>query len=106
MAKKEYTEQSVIRSLSKNNDIIVNTKDLTIETLKDSTSIGNSSYGKIDYLCKVHGYRHFIVNSLSNKKANRVRNDNNEEQNVIKGNKRDKLNMASMVKNTMKKNKK
>lgn len=55
MKTKKYDEASVVRILSKNPDIEIK-RDKTVEVLINSTNVGNGSWGKIDYLCKVHGY--------------------------------------------------
>ena len=65
MSKKTYDEVSVIRSLSKNSDIRIN--NTTIEVVSNSTKVGNGSWGKIDYLCKVCHYSYYFVTKLSGK---------------------------------------
>lgn len=103
MNKKCYDEASVIRSLSKKNSIRINKIDKVIEVLKDNTEVGIGSWGKIDYLHKVHGYIYVFVKSLSGNKS-----FNNNEDNIKVGSnktaKREaKFNMATMSKNAMRK---
>lgn len=54
--KKNYNEKSVTDLLKKNPDIKVNIVNKSLEIVIDSDRIGNSTWGKIDYLAKVHGY--------------------------------------------------
>lgn len=101
---KNYDEASVIRSLSRKNGCKVNPINKTIQVLKDNTDIGNGSWGKIDYLHKVHGYVYMFVNQLPNKvkmNTNDDTNDNSINKKVAK--RESKLNMAAMTKAAMKK---
>lgn len=105
MAKKiAYDETSVIRSLSKKDSIQINSVGKAIEILKNSTDVGNGSWGKIDYLRKVHGYVVFFTNKLS-KKATPKKTSYDEESGInSKTAKREaKFNMAAMAKNAMRK---
>lgn len=106
MTKQIYTENSVIRTLSKIRDIDIDTRNKSIYIIKGTTQLGNSSYGKIDYLIKVHGYKSFYVDTLSKSRATVDTKIDNDSSVIVKANKRDKINMVSMVKNTMKKIKK
>lgn len=105
MAKKiAYDETSVIRSLSKKSSIQINPVNMTIEILKNSTDVGNSSWGKIDYLRKVHGYVVIFMNELSKKVTPKKTSDDEESGINSKTAKREaKFNMASMAKAAMKK---
>ena len=105
MAKKiAYDETSVIRSLSKKSSIQINPVNMTIEVLKNSTDVGNGSWGKIDYLRKVHGYVVIFMNELSKKVTPKKTSDDEESGINSKTAKREaKFNMASMAKAAMKK---
>lgn len=101
---KNYDEASVVRSLSRKNGCKVNPIDKTIQILKDNTDIGNGSWGKIDYLHKVHGYFYTFVNQLQGKvrmDTNKDKDDNAINKKVAK--RESKLNMAAMTKAAMKK---
>lgn len=102
MAKKiAYDETRVIRSLSKKNSIRVNTSNRVIEILRDSTDVGNGSWGKIDYLCKVHNYSYAFVSSISGKRKFRY-DDEISSNRITKAAKREaKINMAAMTKLAM-----
>lgn len=101
--KKSYDEASVIRSLSKKSSIRVNTNTKVIEVVRDSTDVGNGSWGKIDYLTKVHGYVYVFVKNMPRKYVNTNESSNNEETINTKMAKREaKLNMAAMTKSAMK----
>lgn len=96
MKKQKYDEASVVRSLKKKSSITI-THNKVIEITKDATDVGCGSWGKIDYLCKVHDYFYRFV-----KRAIKVKSNDNE-YGSNKSNKREqKLNMANMARNAMK----
>lgn len=105
MAKKKvYDEVSVIRSLSKKNSVYVNTVEKRIDIVKNNTELGNSSWGKIDYLTHVHGYIPVFVSSISSRKSVKKITDTDFDNTRSKASKREaKLNMAAMSKAAMKK---
>lgn len=104
MAKKiAYDETSVVRSLSKKGSIQVNPVNMTIKVLKNSTDVGNGSWGKIDYLRKVHGYVVLFTTKLSKKSTPKKVADEEDGSINSKTAKREaKFNMATMAKNAMK----
>lgn len=102
MTKKSYDEASVIRSLSRKAEIRINSANRVVEVMKDATDVGNGSWGKIDYLTKVHGYVCCFVNSI--KKKSVINQDNDSFVSSNKTAKREgKLNMAAMAKSAMRK---
>lgn len=103
----KYSEASVIRSLNrKKASISINTNDKVIEVIKNTDEVGNGSWGKIDYLCKVHGYVYIFVKSFSKlSKKNTVTYMDDKEINTKIAKRERKLNMAKMVKTAMKANK-
>lgn len=104
MARKPYDEVSVCRTLGKKSSINIQTWDKTIQVKKGATDVGNGSWGKIDYLVKVHGYVYMLVNELSGRKSNRNNDENDVDNTNNKTIKREKkLNMAIMSKQAMKK---
>lgn len=104
MAKKRaYDETSVVRSLSKKSSINVNIINKTVEIVKNSTDIGNGSWGKIDYLHKVHGYVPVFVTSIGKKKVNNTDDDSVNIGNNKTAKREAKFNMATMSKNAMRK---
>lgn len=104
MAKRHYDETSVVRSLSKKGSIQINTVDKTIQVVKNSTDVGNASWGKIDYLGKVHGYVVCFVKNLSKKPTPKKTIEDDDTDINTKTSKREaKLNMANMAKAAMKK---
>lgn len=98
MAKKHYDEVSVVRALSKKSSINVNSIRKEIEIRKDATDVGNGSWGKIDYLCGVHGYHVYRTASVTRRNYD----DNADNQSYRDMKKSKKLNMATMAKNAMK----
>lgn len=104
MAKKRaYDETSVIRSLSKKNSIRVNTVEKVVEVMKGASDVGNGSWGKIDYLHKVHGYVYVFVDSLGKKRVNNTDDDSVDVGNSKTAKREAKFNMATMSKNAMRK---
>lgn len=104
MAKKRaYDETSVVRSLSKKNSIRVNTVEKVVEIMKGASDVGNGSWGKIDYLHKVHGYVYVFVASLDKKKVNSADDDSVNIGNSKTAKREAKFNMATMSKNAMRK---
>lgn len=104
MAKNHYDEASVIRSLSRKNSVHINSVNKTIEVVKDNNDVGNGSWGKIDYLIKVHDYVVLFVGKL---RKNKVSKKSSDEEYYGKSNKtakrEAKFNMAAMAKSAMKK---
>ena len=100
MSKAAYNEFSVVKIISRNRDIKVNTHEKTIQIVANSTNIGNGTYGKIDYLTKVHGYVVIKVNAINKNAKHLVITE--EEPNYIP-NKRNKINLSNMVKHYIKK---
>lgn len=103
MARKHYDEASCIRSLSKKNSIRINGK--RIEVLKDATNVGNSSWGKIDFLTKYCGYICIFIIKLQSKASRmlNIKEDGDNTPITSKAAKRErKLNMATMAKTAMK----
>ena len=101
--KRAYDETSVIRSLSKKNSIRINTVNKVIEIAKNATDIGNGSWGKIDYLHKVHGYVYTFATSVSKNKTNNTDDDATNVSNNKTAKREAKFNMAAMSKNAMRK---
>ena len=99
MKKKNYDEAKVVRIISKKRDIRVDGIKKTIEVVKNSTEVGNGSWGKIDYLCGVHGYVVLFVKAI-NKASIAFKDD--EQEVVTRHSKRDKFSMAAMSKAAMK----
>ena len=98
MAKKHYDEVSVVRSLSRKSSIKIIPSLKGIEIKKGATDVGNGSWGKIDYLCHVHGYRVFFTTFIA--KSSTI--DDGDGQTYRETKKSRKLNMAAMAKNAMK----
>lgn len=105
MAKKiAYDETSVVRSLSKKSSIQINTTEKIIKVVDGNTEVGNGSWGKIDYLTKVHGYIVLFVKNISRKFTSNKSSDNEDKKINSKTAKREaKLNMAAMAKSAMRK---
>ena len=98
MAKKHYDEVSVVRSLSRKSSININSFLKEIKIKKGAADVGNGSWGKIDYLRHVHGYRVFFTTSAV--KPSIIEDNDGQTYRDVK--KSRKLNMAAMAKNAMK----
>lgn len=97
--KKHYDEASVIRSLMRKHSINIS-HDMgrpVIEIEKNATDVGNGSWGKIDYLVKYCDYVVMRVSHIRKRNLN-INPSLTEEENTTPN-----INMASMVRNTMKK---
>lgn len=101
MKKVKYDEASVIKSLRKKSSIRISNNKV-IEVEKDATDVGCGSWGKIDYLRKVHGYICIFPDKIT--KVKNVELDYSSNKGSNKTSKREKkFNMATMTKNAMKK---
>lgn len=59
MARKQYSEEEVLRALKKKNDVLVDSTKKKVFVIigdKASNDLGNGSQGKIDYLINHCGY--------------------------------------------------
>lgn len=95
---KNYDEASVVRDLNKKQGCSVSTHNKTITISRGIDSLGNKSWGKIDYLVKVHKYV-YVFTSSSIKPV--IYADESRPNKSIK--RENKLNMVDMTKNAMKK---
>lgn len=94
---KNYDETQCVRDLNKKRDCRISGR--LIEVSKDNGDVGKKSWAKIDYLCKVHGYRYMIV-SFTGTSTKKTRKKYNEDYEDIKStSKKGKVNLHSMVKN-------
>lgn len=103
MTKKvSYDEVSVVKSLRKKNSISINTNTKVITIKLKATDVGNGSWGKIDYLCKVHGYTYVFSFSV-NKSTKDVQEDSDDGSIINKkaAKRQAKLNMAAATKAVM-----
>jgi len=106
MSKKQYDEVSVTRILSKNRGVNITKKVIVVDERQGS--VGNGTWGKIDYLCKQHGYSYRnssskLENVISNTK---VVEDETIADTSLFGQLKSllhpaKINLASMTKSAM-----
>lgn len=92
-----YDEVGVIRILEAKQGVHVDKGKLLIQVLENATGLGNGTWGKLDYLRKVHGYTVTMVKSLA--KTHVVKKKNNVSKK--RTNKPDGFNMATMSKRAM-----
>ena len=67
--KQKHNLDEVLRALAKKNDVRIDERlkviyVLTPDAKKAKNDLGNGSWGKIDYLIKVHSYDFFRVNEF------------------------------------------
>ncbi len=99
---KNYDEASVVRALNKKQGCSVSSVNKVITIDKSADSLGNKSWGKIDFL--VHYCKYVYVFTTSGIKKSFIPNDSENTDNKSKTAKREnKINMAAMTKNAMKK---
>ena len=98
---RKYDEASVVRILKKNKGVRVNSNNV-IEVLTTSPAVGIGTWGKIDYLVNYCGYVVTFSNNVLYTNGNKEDKDNSAEKENTKAVKRAaKLNMAAMVKASM-----
>lgn len=97
----KYNEVDAIKALNKKNGISINKVGKAITIDKTNNNLGNSSWGKIDYLTKVHGYVVIFTTELGKKKKSADDDTNNTNRKTAK--REAKLNMVAMTKAAMKK---
>jgi hypothetical protein len=109
MNKKNYDEMSVVRILSKNPNVQVDSTSRIVVVNRNSNTVGNGTWGKIDYLVNYCDYTQMwnSGNNIANhKKADTETTDPVKEVipkiKKVFGSKK-KLDMAAMVKDVMKK---
>lgn len=103
MTKKvSYDEVSVAKSLSRKSSVSVNTNVKIITIKAGATDVGNGSWGKIDYLCKVHGYVYAFSHHPIKSNIN-VQEDSDDSSVINKkaAKRQAKLNMAAATKAVM-----
>lgn len=104
---KNYNHYDVVKALQKTQGVSVDIINKSVGIAKDTSKIGLKSWGKIDYLCKVHGYHLGWYNSSAKREyyqaEREVQDDiNNNIIDVKKTKRESKINMAAMAKSTMK----
>lgn len=91
---KNYNEVGVVRQLNKVNGVkISGGKKITIVV---SAALGNSTNGKIDFLCNYCGYTRVYSDVAEQKKTKDVEEDVEENDNVVAKHNR-KIDIASNV---------
>ena len=96
---KKYDETQCLRDLGRKRDCKISGK--VIQVSKDNGDVGKKSWAKIDYLCKVHGYR-YMITSFGTSVAKKDRKKYNDDYDAPKSSsKKGKVNLKSMVENIM-----
>ena len=95
---RKYDETQCVRDLNRKHDCRISGR--LIEVSKDNGDVGKKSWAKIDYLCKVHGYRYMITSFSGVSASKKNRKKYNEDYEAPKS-KNKKLNLKSMVQDIM-----
>ena len=95
---KKYDERTCLYQLNRKHDCRISGK--VIQVNKDNGDVGQKSWRKIEYLCKVHGYR-YMITSFSNVQFTPKKKYNEDYDTKKSINKKGKLNLHKMVKNIM-----
>lgn len=103
MSKNKYTENSVVKSLSRKGSVSVNTVNKTIEIVRGTVDLGIKSWGKIDYLTNIHKYIMCFVGSVVKHGYRNAVTDNNDVVSAKEVKRNNKINMAAMSKTAMRK---
>ncbi len=96
--KRAYDEVGVVRQLNLKRGCNIDGK--TIEVDQNQTDLGNSSWGKIDYLIKAHGYKYDVVDGIHHKQYSNIPKRFNPKQTKVSTKSKD-VNMSSMIKQVM-----
>ena len=100
--KKKYDEISVLRNLARRKGVIIDYSAKIIKVSNNATDVGNSTWGKIDFLTNYCGW--FVsVNKNIVKKQKSYTEDRIDEPINNKTSKREnKIKLVKQVKNVMK----
>lgn len=75
MAKKSYDESKVVRLLNKNANVNVNTVLRIVEVVTENDTVGNGTWGKIDFLTNYCDYVVSRVKFIGKKHNNNKKED-------------------------------
>ena len=67
MARKQFKEDEVLRILDKKGDVRIDSQMKVIQVLRDKTTCGNGTWGKIDFLVNYNGWKSMLVNEFDKK---------------------------------------
>lgn len=67
MARKQFKEDEVLRILDKKGDVRIDSQMKVIQVLRDNTTCGNGTWGKIDFLVNYNGWKSMLVNEFDKK---------------------------------------
>lgn len=67
MARKQFNEDEVLRTLHKKNDLRIDNNMKVIQVLRDNVTCGNGTWGKIDFLVNHNGWKSMLVNEFDKK---------------------------------------
>lgn len=65
----KHDEVKVLRSLGRNKEVSVNTVNKTVTVNRDAQTVGNGTWGKIDYLVHYCGYTQLFTNDKNVKRS-------------------------------------
>lgn len=95
---KNYDEATVVRALNKKRSIKVSNGVIKVE--RDSTEVGNGTWGKISYLVNYCGYKQIFVDASSFTGGSTKSDDDNIKKHKPKA--KERLSLAKLSKKIMK----
>lgn len=103
MSTKKYDEASVLKNLARRKGISIDYSAKTIRVSSSATDVGNSAWGKIDYLTNYCGWVASTTKITNNKQKDIIINSEIPEINNKVTKRENKINLVKQVKNIMKK---
>lgn len=103
MSTKKYDEASVLKNLARRKGISIDYSAKIIRVSSSATDVGNSAWGKIDYLTNYCGWFASTTKITNNKQKNIIINSEIPEINNKVTKRENKINLVKQVKNIMKK---
>lgn len=103
MSTKKYDEASVLKNLARRKGISIDYSAKVIKVSNSATDVGNSAWGKIDFLTNYCGWYTSMTKTTINKQKNIIMDSEISEINNKTIKKENKINLVKQVKNIMKK---
>lgn len=70
--KRNYEEDEVLKLLDRKGDIKIDKNMKVVQVLRDNTTVGNNTWGKIDFLVNFRGWKSMLVNEFDNNGKRRL----------------------------------
>ena len=99
---KKYDETSVLRNLARRKGIVIDYSTKVIKVSNNATDVGNSTWGKIDYLTNYCGWFASVTKTAIKKQKNIIMETEISEPNTKLAKRENKINLVKQVKTIMK----